>query len=327
MEKTLWLLLDNRRGSVGQAMGIARALGQRMNIVEKHLVYNTFSVLPNFLKGRTLLGIDRSKSDTLEAPFPDVVLSTSRRTVSAARYIRKASGFKTKIVHLMYPSGGGIQDMDMIIVPKHDDEKKHQNKKTFLITGAPTRIFADTVAEAKQKWDPIFANLPKPWISVIIGGAIKGKPWPLENAKVFADRLKEIHQQLGGSFLLTTSRRTGKEAEDIILSSLKDVPMYTYLWGEKKENPIMGFYACPDIITVTADSVSMCSEACGTGIPVLLYQNKNWLPKKHQRFAASLIDQGYAADILSKDSLSFRPQKTLNPATDIAEKILELCQR
>ena len=326
MEKTLWLLLDDRRGSVGQAKGIAQALGGKMHIVEKQIVYTPFSVLPNFLKGRTLLGVNRQKSDKFEAPFPDVVLSTSRRTVSVARYIRKASDYRTKIVHLMYPSGGGIQDMDVIVVPKHDAERKCNHPKSFVICGAPTRIFPETVSAAKEKWTPVFESLPRPWVSVIIGGTVKGKPLSVENAKALGGRLKEIHQQLGGSFLVTSSRRTGKEAEDALLSCLKDIPMYTYLWGEKKENPIMGFYACADFIVVTADSVSMCSEACGTGSPVLLYQEKTWLPQKHQRFAASLIEEGYATDVFSKDALSFKPQKTLNPACDIAAKILELCK-
>ena len=35
MKKTLWVLLDDRKGSVGQAKGIVEALSGRMNIVEK----------------------------------------------------------------------------------------------------------------------------------------------------------------------------------------------------------------------------------------------------------------------------------------------------
>lgn len=317
------MLLDDRRGSVGQALGIAEALGERMLIEEKKLVYTPLCKLPNWLKGRHLIGVDTKKSDPLTAPYPDIVLSTSRRTVAAARFIRKQSGFKTKIVHLMYPSGGGISDMAMIVVPNHDSKSKQSNSKSFVITGAPTRIFPNTVREAAIKWNNVFSFLPKPWTAVIIGGGIKGKPWPEAEAQAFARRLKEIHAKLGGSLLLTTSRRTGEKAQSIILNELKGIPMYTYLWGEKKENPIMGFYACPDLIVATADSVSMCSEACGTGKPVLLYSGK-WLTTKHLRFAQALIDNGYAQDMLAPDALTFKPVKTLNSAIDIAEKILAL---
>ena len=142
-----------------------------------------------------------------------------------------------------------------------------------------------------------------------MGGAIKGKAWPEEEAKNLVYNIRAIHEKIGGSILITTSRRTGDGPQKIIMDGIKDIPQYTYVWGEKKENPIMGFYACADIIIATADSVSMCCEACGTGHPVLLYKGLNWLPKKHMRFAMSLIKEGYAQDVCSPDALCFKPKK------------------
>ena len=98
------------------------------------------------------------------------------------------------------------------------------------------------------------------------------------------------------------------------------------MWGEKKENPLIGFYACSDKIIVTADSVSMASEACGTGSSVLLFKGENWLPKKHQKFAQSLINEQYAVDVLDNNAFEFVPQKTLNVAASIAEEILKIVQ-
>lgn len=318
-------MLDDRRGSVGQAKGIAAVLEGKINIIEKPLVYTPKSWIPNWIKGRSLIGIDLEKSASLDAPYPDIILSTSRRTVSIARYLRKKSGNKSKIVQLMYPSGGvGIKDMELVIVPSHERTKKQNFPQALVVTGAPHQIFADKLEQIRQQWNPVFENLPKPWTAVIIGGAIQGKPWPLDNVEQLADCLYQLHKTLGGSLLITTSRRTGKEAEDILMNKLKDVPMYTYMWGEVKDNPIMGFYACADKIVVTADSISMSSEACGTGKPVLLFTGKNWLPEKHLRFAKSIIEQKYAQDLTANDALNFVPEKTLNPAAVIAEHILKI---
>lgn len=325
MKKTLWILLDDRRGSVGQARGIAMALGDKVNIVEKQLFYTPLAGLPNWFKGRSLLGVDAKKSASLSAPYPDFVLSTSRRTVATARWLRKQSGNITKIIQLMYPSGGvGLKDMELVVVPSHDDIKKQTIPNAMVITGAPNCVFADMLTEIANKWHPVFNDLPKPWTAVIIGGAIKDKPWPLDNVKEFASALKSLHDKTGGSLLITSSRRTGKNAEDIIMNTLSGIPMYTYMWGEKKENPLMGFYACADRIVVTADSVSMCSESCGTGKPVLLFRGKNWLPAKHERFAASMIEQQYAQDLLDKDALNFYPKEIFNPAFLVAERILNI---
>ena len=327
MKKIIWLLLDDRRGSVGQAMGIANALGNRMEIIEKKIVYTGLAGLPNWIRGKTLLGVNLKASDDLKDNYPDVVMSISRRTVPVARYIRKMSANKTKIVQLMYPDGGiGLKEMDLVIVPDHDSPSKKQIANAMIILGAPTKICPKVLQQAKEKWLPEFANLPKPYTTVIIGGGIKGKEWPLANAEKLADKIKELHDKTGGSILITTSRRTGEKAQNLIMQKLKDIPAYTYIWGENKENPLMGFYACADRIIVTADSVSMCSEACGTGVPVLLFRDKNWLPQKHQNFAKVLIDNGYAEDLCNEDAIAFTPKATLNSAADIADKIIAISQ-
>jgi len=325
MKKTIWLLLDDRKGSVNQAQGIAQAIGDSLNVIEKQLVYNHFASLPNWFRGKTLLGINKQKSDNITENFPDAVLSTSRRTVPVARYIRKHSENRTKIIQLMYPSGGvGINEMDLIIVPDHDGIKKQQIPNAMVIQGAPTKICPETMQQARLQWEPIFNSLPRPFTTVIIGGSIKGKAWPLNNAQDLAHRIKELHNKIGGSILITTSRRTGENAQNLIMERLKDIPSYTYIWGEKKENPLMGFYACADRIIVTADSVSMCSEACGTGKPVLLFLGENWLPKKHRIFASSLIKNGYACDLKSPNCIDFIPNKTLCNSQKIAAEIINI---
>ena len=324
MKKTLWVLLDDRRGSVGQAKGIIEALGDRVEIVEKQVIYTKFASLPNWIRGRTLIGVNSEKTDNISSPYPNMILSTSRRTLPIARHIRKRSKNTSKIVQLMYPSEGiGLKDIEFFVVPSHDNKAKQNHPKAFVITGAPTKIFKEKISGVTKQWEDVFSSLPKPWISVIVGGAIKGKPWPEEEAKELLCHIKNIQEKIGGSVLITTSRRTGEIPQNIIMEGLKDIPKYTYIWGEKKENPIMGFYACADIIIATADSVSMCSEACGTGHPVLLYKGLNWLPQKHINFALNLIEGGYAQDICAPDALLFRPKRTLNSAMQIAQKILE----
>ena len=323
MKKTMWALLDDRMGSVGQAKGVILALAGCVEVEEKKIVYTRWAKLPNWMKGRSLLGVNKNESAILKAPWPDFVLSISRRTTPIARWIKKQSQGKTKIIQLMHPGKCGLKDLDLIIVSEHD-AKKSKGDNFFFITGCPHRVSKEAVLEAKEKWGPIFSNLPKPWISVIIGGSIKGHPFSLKNAKALGQEIKKLHQQIGGSILISTSRRTGAEAEKVIMSELEGIPAYTYLWGEKKENPIMGFYACGDKIIVTGDSVSMASEACGSGNPTLIFEGADWLTPKHKRFIHSLYNKGYAIGIEDKDALTFRPQNRLDPAREIAERIKTL---
>lgn len=319
----MWALFDDRMGSVGQAKGIALALGDKLNIVEKTIRYNFLAKLPNCMKGCSLLGLDKEKSSELAQPWPDIILSISRRTTPIARWVKKQSGGKTKIIQLMHPGNCGLKDLSLVIVSEHDAQKSKGDNFMF-ITGCPHRISQKVVAEAKVTWNPVFNNLPKPWISVLVGGAIKGKPFSVENAKQLGIELKNLHSKIGGSFLITTSRRTGAEAEKAIMQEIAEIPAYTFLWGEKKENPIMGFYACADKIVATGDSVSMVSEACGSGHPVLIFEGKNWLTKKHLRFIKSLYNNGYACPLDADKALLFAPTQILNPSDEIAEQILKI---
>lgn len=323
MKKIVWALLDSRMGSVGQARGVLQALGSNYEVIEKNITYTKWAKLPNCLKGCSLLGVDKKSSSDLEAPYPDLVLSISRRTTPIARKIKKLSKGKTKIVQLIHPGKCGLEELDLVIVSEHDKGKKNPGNILY-ITGCPHRVSEKAMLEAKAKWEPLFADLPKPWTTVIVGGSIKGKPFAIENAKKLGQELKKIKQKIGGSILITDSKRTGAAGEQAIMDELNGFPAYTYLWGEKKENPIMGFWACADIVVATGDSVSMCSESCGSGKPVLIFTGKDWLTPKHERFVNSLYEGGYAIALEDEKALDFKPQKRLDPSLIIAKKINSL---
>ena len=125
--------------------------------------------------------------------------------------------------------------------------------------------------------------------------------------------------------LITTSRRTGAEAEKKIMSYLEKYPHYAYLWGSKDKNPYLGFLACADNLVVTGDSVSMCSEATATEKDLRIFIGTNWLTPKHLRFVRSLFESGYAFDLeqTMHTTNAIKPP-LLNTAKEIAETISKL---
>lgn len=322
MKKVLWVLIDNRTGSVGQARGIVQQLNMaHFEVVEKKVEYTKLSGLPNFIRRKSLIGLTSDSKKEMIKPWPDMVLSISRRTVPVARYIKKQSP-QTKLIQLMYPGETGIDEFSLVLLPEHDKDKPFHKSFRYLI-GAPHRVTNDVLKEAGKKWKDAFQKLPKPLTALIVGGSVKGRPFSIENVEAFAKKVASFKKKTGGSLLVTTSRRTGKEAEEKILSVLKDIPCYTYLWGDQSENPYLGFLALADNIIATGDSVSMVSEACGTGKPVFIFEGQSWLSKKHYRFIHALYENMYAAplDVRYK---GFRPAGTLNAAVDAAREIERL---
>ena len=317
MKKIIWALLDNRMGSVGQAKGIMQELSpEKFDVVEKKLDYSPWAALPNFLRRSSLLGV--VNPEILQGNFPDAILSTSRRTAPIALYLKRKNPH-IKLFQLMFPGKYGINKFEKVFLPKHDANKK-ELPNFYWTVGSPHRVTSTVLDHAAQEWGDKFANLPRPLTALIIGGAIKGRPFTQENATLLAGEVKALKQRIGGSLLITDSRRTGAEAEEIIVEILKDIPSYRFLWGSKDGNPLMGYYACADNLVVTGDSVSMCCEACGTGKPVYIFEGKNWLRPKHLRFTKSLFDEGYAM-LLGDSCEQFCGGKVLYPSAEIARVI------
>ena len=70
----------------------------------------------------------------------------------------------------------------------------------------------------------------------------------------------------GGAVVATPSRRTGAAGLAVLRERLRGVP--GEVWDGTGENPYFAFLAVADALLVTADSVSMVSEAAATGKPV-----------------------------------------------------------
>jgi mitochondrial fission protein ELM1 len=76
---------------------------------------------------------------------------------------------------------------------------------------------------------------------------------------------------------ITPSRRTAPEVVAVLREVL--APLGAWIWDGAGENPYFGMLALADAIIVTADSVSMVSEAVATAAPVFLVR----LPGKSSR--------------------------------------------
>lgn len=322
MKRTVWALLDDRMGSVGQARGVMKALNQdQYACEEKKIVYTRAAGLPNFLRGVSLLGVDKESRESISCKFPDLVISASRRTAPIALWIKKQSP-KTKIIQLLHPDTPWLNRFEKIFLPEHDRYKKSRSNFYYTI-GSPHRVDRQALSEAKLKWAQAFKDLPRPLTAVIVGGSIKGAPFTEENARELGRQLRQLKERIGGSVLITDSKRTGAKAEALIMQELAGVPCHTYLWGSSDENPIMGYWAWADNIVCTGDSVSMTCESCGAGKPVYIFCGNNWLTPKHYRFVQSLYDGGYAVP-LEAGCEKFEEGKILFPATVIAAEIDKL---
>lgn len=320
----VWVLTDDRPGNNAQVLGVAQALGQP--IQEKSLRYSTFARLPNLLRGATLAGVSEDSRAPLSAPWPDLVIAAGRRSAPVVRWIKGQSGGKTKLVQLMFPGRAGRRDFDLIVVPEHDDNAAVEGWPNVLsIVGAPSLITPSLLEDEAVRWRDRFDSLPRPYMALIVGGATRRRPFSREQASELGAQVSRLAKASGGSVLLTTSRRTGREAEQALIQSIPE-PRSTFLWGQAGENPYLGYLALADAIIVTGDSVAMCAEACATETPVYIHAPHGSVSAKHARLHQRLYDLGHARPLadIGEEGLKDWSHPSLNPAHDIAESIKRL---
>jgi mitochondrial fission protein ELM1 len=174
------------------------------------------------------------------------------------------------------------------------------------------------LAAARQDWLPRLGHLPSPRIAVLVGGPTRRRGFSPDMARALGQKASQLAADANGSLLVSTSRRTGDAADDLLAAI--SVPHHAYRYHDSGENPYLGYLALADAVIVTGDSASMCTEACATGVPVYIYAPPGFVTDKHRRLHQCLFDQGCARPLGPR--LETWRYSALNSAQTVAEEIL-----
>jgi hypothetical protein len=253
------VLHDGKPGMRSQALGLAEATG--CPFVEKPLgVHLPWSILPPQLWLLPRYAVSEGRS-LWAPPWPDLVIACGRNAAVPALTIRRASGGHTFLAQIQDPRVRR-SEFDLIVAPEHD---RLRGPRVIITRGAVHRVTAARLDEERRRF-PALAALPRPIVTVLIGGANKTYRLTLRRLAEIADTLAALLSEHGGSLLLTPSRRTGEQGIRLLRARLGGFP--GEIWEGRGDNPYFAYLALADALLVTADSVSMISEAAATGKPV-----------------------------------------------------------
>lgn len=254
-----WVLHDGKAGMASQAVGLAEATG--FAFVEKSLAIRfPWACLPPRL-WLMPFHAPGSTGARLSPPWPDLVIACGRNTAAPALAIRRASGGRAVAAQIQNP-GVGRDEFDLLVIPEHD---RLRGPEVIVTQGAVHRVTPARLAAERRRF-PALAAMPRPILSVLIGGTNKTYRLTLRRLGEIADSLAAILRVNGGSVLLTPSRRTGAAGLGLLRERLAGLS--AAIWDGAGENPYFAYLALADALLVTADSVSMISEAAATGKPV-----------------------------------------------------------
>ena len=267
---SLWLVVGDKAGDNGQVETIVEALGWPFE--RKYVHMKDEYVLGKPRPKASLYHLDLSKSDKLEAPWPDLIVTVGRRPSMVARWIRKQSGGHSKIVMVGKPSCNML-NFDLVIASAENQLPPLDNY--LPITLPLMRVAEDAVASAAEDWRDRLAAYPKPLTAVFVGG--QTNPFIMNEAvgRELLATIKKTIADTGGTAYVTTSRRTTPEVVKVLREGLPaDVPFFE--WGGRPEdNPYRALLGTADGFIVTGDSVSMMVEVICMHKPLAIFPLPN----------------------------------------------------
>jgi mitochondrial fission protein ELM1 len=263
-----WALLGHHPGDNGQVLALARALGWPVDA--KRLSYNRRYKWSNLLLGASLLSLDRQRSSPLEPPWPDLVIASGRRSVPVARWIRRRSRGHARLVYVGGRPQAPLAFFDLVITGPQYCLPLRPN---VLHNTLPlNRIDAARLAQEAARWAPRLADLPRPFVALLVGG--DAPPWVLDppTAERLGREAGALAGALGGSLLVTCGRRAKAAAVSALFGAIR-CPAHLHRWRpDDGDNPYVAYLALADRFVVTGDSASMLAEACATGKPVQIVE-------------------------------------------------------
>jgi mitochondrial fission protein ELM1 len=255
---SVWVLHDGKAGMASQALGLAEAAG--FPFLEKPLaIRRPWAWLPPRLWVAPLHAT--RIAGRLSPPWPDLVIGCGRNTAMPALAIRRAGRGRTLAAQVQDPRVGH-GEFDMLFVPAHD---RLRGERVFVTRGAIHRVTAARLETERRRF-PELEALPRPILGALIGGANRAYRLDLRRLAEIADAIAAAVRRSGGSVVLTPSRRTGAAGIALLRERLAGIP--ASIWDGSGHNPYFAYLALADCFLVTADSVSMISEAAATGKPV-----------------------------------------------------------
>lgn len=266
-EKRVWVLECHRAGDRAQSLGLAHALGWPFEL--KRIVSTWYEFVPNMLIEASLLGVDRAKSSPLSPPWPDLVISAGRRNENVAKWIRRQSDGRTRIV-LVGRGWTRPATVDLVIATPQYRLRPHPN---LLINELPLHIVDPAQrARAGALWTPRWAGLPRPWVAVLVGGSSGPYLFDAASAERLGREASAVARETGGALLVTTSSRTRPTVVPALKRAI-DASAFLHEWRRgEEENLYPALLALADRFIVTGDSMSMLAEAAGTGKPVQIFE-------------------------------------------------------
>ena len=329
MKKIVWILSEGSPGHVSQSQGLVDALAQLIPL-QSYTIFARTSVrgwqrhflrllmgkkghpLPETLLHRT---VRFEHLDT--APPPDLIISSGGKSVFAGRTL--ALKYKVPYIFIGERKPYPAQWFSLIISPVPNENTPN----SLPIERIPVPV-------TPEKIDALGTADPALWC-MIVGGASRSHPFSEADWKALALGMNQLAEKHQIRWLLTTSRRTGLDAENTLQKHINSEHIEDAIWwSQNPRKELQQFMARSTHLFVTQDSVTMVSEAVASGRPTLViapqrttFPEDSFLPLYYQRLEEKNRILRCTTLTLFQVSIPFQHTPPENELNSIAETILK----
>ncbi len=240
---------------------------------------------------------------------------------------------RAKSITIMRPSLLSIGKFDLAVMPRHDNPPKRKNVVTT--DGALNLInpeYLNMASQALAKRFGLKDGATVFSIGLLLGGDTKDFSLSRESVSEAIAQIKAVTEKLDARILVTTSRRTSGEVQRLVKGAFKGYPRAAAVVIANEENvaeAVGGILGLSNVAVVSAESISMISEAASSGRFVVVF-GSSALGGRHGRFLKHMAKERYVylsppgelSSVIEGLYRQTRPPLALNDAAAV-EKALE----
>ncbi len=354
--RTILVLNDGRHGHLNQSLGIAREI-QRARMLNGYTMDQTriITVDVKFKNAfaRRLLSLcalfatwrcqgcmrcmrvclEKDSYEELMKAYSDFVISCGSSLAGVNVFMSKENNAKN--IAVMKPDIIPLNKFNLAILPRHDRPPARRNVIETAI--APNLIDEASLKDGVLKLSKEFSlKEGDDYIGLLIGGDNPEFALTEEVMAKVIDAVSGFCEEKNAGLLVTTSRRTNAKVETLLKARLNGKPYCKLLIIATENNPegaIAGILGLSRIAVVSAESISMVSEAISSGKKTVAFklQKRTNAPAKHERALEGLSRDG-CISLSAADDLADIIRRSWNDALPAAknrdrEKIFEAVTR
>jgi hypothetical protein len=271
-QRVVWIVSDGNPGEYNQSLAVAEALTRNgygpvlwvkarrvrgfLRPIPGRLLDMTRGPLPHLVESALFEG-------DLPAERPALVISSGGKT--AHLNVALSRRYAAPNVFIGLPPH--ISERNFSAIMHTEDGWSPENGLRMDIL--PTRLSA---AAAREKSAAFRAELglgEHRLCAMLIGGESRSHKFRRDDWEELAAGMNRLGAANGFKWLLTTSRRTGEEAEAILRGALNPALVAHATWWASQPQPvIVPYLSVAEIVFCTHDSRTMMSEGIASGKPV-----------------------------------------------------------